>query len=467
MNVTSIIQSTAASPAGAQASEGSGAKGDFLQVMSSFVKSSGKSGSAVHATLAQSISSPQLQAVLAHMAVPAGTHLAVAHAAEKSEASGQGKSQSVSTSGESKTLKPDMQSILEGIFKGKGGDEDSPISSTGAKQAEPDADQAKAAPLFQPEQQQATGQTAQSGVRPALAQSVVDSGQEAFARRMTEFAETEPATEAIKATALQSPPKTGTETATNDAASQFHSPEAQDGVRQSDASTTANADLKSGGKGTIADSKTLSGQSQSPQTTEMKQAVARADDALLQPQAPKFSLKIDAGQQLVTQPKGAYSAPVTADTAAASSSAPVKPTQLASTLSQFVDQIRTNATVTAGNLRNGTMELQLDPPSLGKLTLQVVMDANNNAMKVNLTAMTPDAKSILDQHAGTLKSQLVSQGLNIQDLNISLGQHSRQPNAQRPDFLQFAGEKDGNGAAIETAIATPALAGATTVNYLV
>ncbi len=98
-----------------------------------------------------------------------------------------------------------------------------------------------------------------------------------------------------------------------------------------------------------------------------------------------------------------------------------EPANLSHSILNLVQQIQER--FPTQTVKSGSMELQLNPPSLGKVTLQITLQSGN--VKVNLATQLPDAKAVLEQHALVLKNHLMDQGLNIQEFNISLKQNQQ------------------------------------------
>lgn len=76
------------------------------------------------------------------------------------------------------------------------------------------------------------------------------------------------------------------------------------------------------------------------------------------------------------------------------------------------------------------MELELDPPSLGRLKMQIVTD--DNRVSIKIVTDTPHAKEILDGGIRKLETALIDSGFEIDTLDISLSQRRNEQQFDRP-----------------------------------
>ncbi|OPJ57090.1 flagellar hook-length control protein FliK [Alkalithermobacter paradoxus] len=69
-----------------------------------------------------------------------------------------------------------------------------------------------------------------------------------------------------------------------------------------------------------------------------------------------------------------------------------------------------------------SIEIQLEPESLGKLTLRIVLE--RGLVTAKFTAQNEDVKSVIESNIEELKNNLLGQGLNIQSLSVSVDSQS-------------------------------------------
>jgi len=175
-------------------------------------------------------------------------------------------------------------------------------------------------------------------------------------------------------------------------------------------------------------------------------------------QVPASPSSGDAPAVAVTSNPVTLSQPTTAGT---------QVTGVHSTVADFIEKLRGNQTVATQDVKSGSMNIQLDPPALGKLNMHVILDGSN--VRVQMTASVPDAKAILDQHVAALKNQLAAQGLTVQEFNVSVGQEAphNNENLGRNGFTSLSSGSNNNGSATEANAFTPVVTrNQTAVDYL-
>jgi flagellar hook-length control protein FliK len=88
----------------------------------------------------------------------------------------------------------------------------------------------------------------------------------------------------------------------------------------------------------------------------------------------------------------------------------------------------------ASQLRNNQhrLQIQLTPPNLGKVDLDLVM--KDNHVKANLVAENPVVKQVLEEQADRLRESLAQQGVELESFEISLSEdYSKQADAQQDE----------------------------------
>lgn len=89
----------------------------------------------------------------------------------------------------------------------------------------------------------------------------------------------------------------------------------------------------------------------------------------------------------------------------------------------------------------GEAKLHLHPADLGEITIHVHADGDH--VQVHVHAERPEAAQLIREHTVDLSSMLGQQGLNLADVNVSLGQPgsgNANPGEQQP-----APNRPGNG----------------------
>jgi len=104
---------------------------------------------------------------------------------------------------------------------------------------------------------------------------------------------------------------------------------------------------------------------------------------------------------------------------------------------QMLQQVAGKALIT---LRDGQseMRLQLTPPDLGRMEMKIVLE--DGQMQGKIVVSTPEAKQLFDQNLGELQRQLQQAGVQVGNLDVSLGQ----PGGEKPE-PHFSGSVDGYG----------------------
>lgn len=82
------------------------------------------------------------------------------------------------------------------------------------------------------------------------------------------------------------------------------------------------------------------------------------------------------------------------------------------------------------NQRGGAIKLQLTPPELGELRIQVKME--NGVVRATFLASNETARRLLEQQSGTLRTALEAHGLRVENIQVQL----QPPNGSQSGFLQ-------------------------------
>lgn len=107
------------------------------------------------------------------------------------------------------------------------------------------------------------------------------------------------------------------------------------------------------------------------------------------------------------------------------------------------NQIVEKATVMAGN-GHSEMELDLKPDHLGKIQLRVSLE--NHLISARFIAESEQVKAILESNLADLKRQLQENGVNVQQLMVSLGDESKDPSLGQNAFSQHRqNQSEANG----------------------
>jgi len=103
---------------------------------------------------------------------------------------------------------------------------------------------------------------------------------------------------------------------------------------------------------------------------------------------------------------------------------------------RMIDQIVRAAKVNITE-KGGEMTLRLDPPHLGTVQMNVIL--NHGVVTATLQATTESARAILQSGLADLKTALAGSGLNIDSLNVSVGGNASQ------SWQSQGGAYDGQG----------------------
>lgn len=112
---------------------------------------------------------------------------------------------------------------------------------------------------------------------------------------------------------------------------------------------------------------------------------------------------------------------------------------------------RITATVSRGlgavlRQKGGSLTLQLNPPSLGQVRINMLME--QGAVSVRLEASNPTAHRLLNDNIAMLRTTLESKGMNVERLAVQLGQPAPQPGAAHsPSSQNSADHNAGDRAA--------------------
>lgn len=100
-----------------------------------------------------------------------------------------------------------------------------------------------------------------------------------------------------------------------------------------------------------------------------------------------------------------------------------------------VDQIVSKATFTSKNGQS-EMRIQLDPPSLGTVKVQITVEGE----KVSANVLTDNsiARDIIERNIQHLRNSLSDQGLKVEHMSVNVGNDPKQPGAgqERPFFME-------------------------------
>jgi flagellar hook-length control protein FliK len=160
----------------------------------------------------------------------------------------------------------------------------------------------------------------------------------------------------------------------------------------------------------------------------------------------------------------------TSDSSSTAASSVDKPTVMAQLNSeQILKQIVQKFDVLMADGRSEA-KIQLKPKYLGELKIHLIMEGGS--MKAFLDAPSHQIKQILEANLASLKQSLESQGLQVQDFDVSVGQdRGSNDNQSSGKFFRnnggFADEPVIAASETQTARAAYNLGGARAVNYLV
>lgn len=107
--------------------------------------------------------------------------------------------------------------------------------------------------------------------------------------------------------------------------------------------------------------------------------------------------------------------------------APALPSLPRVSVEQMLQQVAGKALIT---LRDGQseMRLQLTPPDLGRMEMKIVLE--DGQMMGKIVVSTPEAKALFDQNLGELQRQLQQAGVQVGNLDVSLGQPGGEKEAE-------------------------------------
>ncbi len=104
------------------------------------------------------------------------------------------------------------------------------------------------------------------------------------------------------------------------------------------------------------------------------------------------------------------------------------------------------------------MEIELDPPSLGRLKMQIATD--DNRLSVKIVVDTAQTKEILDGGVRRLEMDLIDSGFEIDTLDISLSQNGSDPQNETPEEGVAVDIPKAGSGALDLSSEPPLLSGA-------
>ena len=102
----------------------------------------------------------------------------------------------------------------------------------------------------------------------------------------------------------------------------------------------------------------------------------------------------------------------------------------------------------------GTVQLRLEPESLGRLTVKVMQD--HDVVRIELTAQSQQVREVLQGQLSHLKQQLVDQGLALGELSVSVEAETQNQQAQHDTASPAARTRSARAANV-LAVVAPAL----------
>jgi flagellar hook-length control protein FliK len=117
-----------------------------------------------------------------------------------------------------------------------------------------------------------------------------------------------------------------------------------------------------------------------------------------------------------------------------------------------LDQLVNTTVMQADLIANGTSQrfsMRLDPPSLGKMVIEIHRD-KGGAVAVHVSAASPHTHALLEQHGQEISQALHDQGLSLSNLDLSQqqqqpGQGDSQDHSAAADFQEAARQRSSAG----------------------
>jgi hypothetical protein len=149
---------------------------------------------------------------------------------------------------------------------------------------------------------------------------------------------------------------------------------------------------------------------------------------LIQPAPPELASALPSNSSSSSALAAIPTAPMPATDLAAPAPAGQSP-NIPGTFPEIVDSVRT-----LSDQKGGEMRLRLNPPELGHLDIKV--SVSDEQTYVSITASNSNARDVLEQHIGRLRTLLDAAGLNLADAQVS--DHGRPHQSPTEDLPEWA-----------------------------
>ncbi len=107
-------------------------------------------------------------------------------------------------------------------------------------------------------------------------------------------------------------------------------------------------------------------------------------------------------------------------------------------MGRIVNVIRSNV-----GARHSVLTVQLEPPELGRITLDIRLD--NDQVRLSITTETQEARQLLSDRFESLRSSLESQGINVSRFDVQTREFNQGQDAQQ-QHQQWQGQQNGGQA---------------------
>jgi len=206
---------------------------------------------------------------------------------------------------------------------------------------------------------------------------------------------------------------------------------------QADSKKTANEDGLLKLSGTMSDAGAATNESAS--RTALKSA--QADAAALEKMNAANSLSGDTASKGSDTQNLIFGVEKSTTTSTVGPSGTQRTQQAFSTLPDFVTRQVGKSIVRSINTGNNTIQMQLKPPELGKVFMNI--DHSGSAVKVSVITEHQSAKDILAANVNEIKTMLSSSGINLESFEVDMSSDFHQSMADARSRNQSAGKKQG------------------------
>ena len=176
-------------------------------------------------------------------------------------------------------------------------------------------------------------------------------------------------------------------------------------------------------------------------TSQAALKAAQADAAATEKMSAANSLSGDSTSKGSDTQNLIFGVEKSTTTSTASASGTQRTPQAFSTLPDFVTRQVGKSIVRSINTGNNTIQMQLKPPELGKVFMNI--DHSGSSVKVSVITEHQSAKDILAANVNEIKTLLSSSGINLESFEVDMSNDFQQSMADARSRNQSTGKKQG------------------------